>query len=189
MGRKIRQGQPQGNRSASGRLRDRTPRRVTACDGVLRKRAFYGVAANDTDTCDAIGRAYAAGLLGHGEDGAERASRLLNAGRRIAAQYWRVLGFHTPDSLARFQPSSPSAPPSPEDERIREDALNDGLALVQAQGRSCRFAFDQLVIDPNPDHGPAWLDRLIWARKQGRTPMEGDNNMLRLAVKGLEALA
>ena len=100
--RKLTKGQPAGTRSASGRLRDRTPKLVEANMGIQRRKAFHGVPANDTNTCDAIGRAYTAGLL---SGSPERALELMNAGRKIAGQYWRILGFATPDSLARFQPS------------------------------------------------------------------------------------
>jgi len=185
MGRKLRVGQPVGARSASGRKRDRTPLRVSPCDGVARRQALYGMAANDTDTCDAIGRAFNAGLLGEGEAAMKR----LNAGRRVAARYWRVLGFPTADSLARFQPISGGCPLPPDEERRRETELNGNLDALNAEGRDVRRAFDQLVIDPNPDHGPPWLDRLIWAEKRGQTRGGADVELLRRAVAGLEAIA
>lgn len=192
--------QPRGARSASGRLRERKPVRVEPCDGVKRRHELYRIAANDvgdaadrhqrkgkmeTDTCDALGRAYNAGLLGTGQ----RAQDLLSAGRKIASQYWRVYGFSTPDSLARFQPQRPSARLDPDKEKIIEDALNDGLDLVRARGRDVRRAFEQLVIDLNPDCGPAWLDQVVYAHRTKRTAAERDMTMLRLAVEGLEAIA
>ena len=182
---KPQKGQPAGSRSASGRKRDRTPIRVEACDGIQRRRAIYRVAANDTDTCDAIGRAYTAGLLGSGE----RAKSLMIVGRKIASQYWRILGFATPDSLARFQPSQPSTPISDERAKMLEDALNDALEIVSKLSRDHRRYFDQLVIDPNPDFGPPWLDRIVHAQNLGRGPSEADGNAMRLARAGLEALA
>ncbi|WP_151895429.1 hypothetical protein [Sphingomonas sp. NIC1] len=182
---KLRVGQPLGNRSASGRKRDRAPIRVEPCEGVLRRRQAYQLVANDTDTCDALGRAYSAGLLGTGE----HAKSLMIAGRKIAGQYWRVLGFPTPDSLARFQPRAPSTPMDPEREKIMEAALNDGLAMVRALSRDHRRAFDMLVIDPNPDCGPAWLDRIVYAHRRGEAPREADLAFLRLAKEGLEVLA
>jgi hypothetical protein len=182
---KLTKGQPQGSRSASGRKRDRTPTRIAPCDGIVRRRDLYKVAANDTDTVDAIGRAYVAGLLGLGE----HARDLLIAGRKIASQYWRVLGFGTPDSLAKFQPQNPFTPLDPAVEKIREDALNVALDLVGQRGRDVRRCFDQLVIDPNPDSGPAWLDRIVYAHRRGNRATEGEYNALRLAVEGLEAIA
>ncbi|MGV0964208.1 MAG: hypothetical protein ACOYBT_09990 [Polynucleobacter sp.] len=199
---KLSKGQPKGSRSASGRKRDRTQESLTPCIGVARRRELYRLPANDvgeasaeerrkrrgrleTDTCDALGRAYIAGLLGAGE----HAERRLLAGRKIAAQYWRVLGFPTLDSLARFQPQHPSQPMDPKLERIREDALNIALDMVRARGRDVRRCFDQLVIDPNPDHGPLWLDTIVWAYRQHRTPTERDQTSLSLALEGLDAIA
>jgi hypothetical protein len=107
----------------------------------------------------------------------------------IAAQYWRVLGFVTQDSLARFQPSQPSRPMDPAVEKIREDVFKIALSMVDARGRDVRRAFDHLVIDPNPDSGPPWLDRIIYAHRRGQRSSEGDYAMLRLAIEGLSALA
>lgn len=202
---KRNKGQPVGARSASGRKRDRSPalERVVPNIGVQRRRELYGLPANDTgstidakvrrerrdsmetDTCDAIGRAYCAGLLGSGR----RAQDLLLAGRKIAAQYWRAYGFLTPDSLARFQPHSGGLPPDPEKDKIREDALNDALGLVRGRGHMVRRAFDQLVIDMHPDQGPLWLDQIVWAHKHGKRAGERDYHMMALAIEGLEAVA
>ena len=166
----------------------------------MRRREAYGMVADatgdpgerharrgrqETSTCDALGRAFCAGLLGEGD----RAERLLTAGRKVAAQYWRVYGFPTSDSLAKLQPQNPFAASDPALEKIREDALNVALALVGARGRDVRRAFDHLVIDINPDAGPAWLDRIVLEQRQGRRAPEGDYNMLRFAIEGLEAVA
>lgn len=184
--RKLMKGQPTGTRSASGRIRDRAPKLVEPCMGVQRRKALHGVPANDTNTCDAIGRAYVAGLLSGSPD---RALELMNAARKIAGQYWRVLGFPTADSLARFQPQQPWTPMDPKTEKIREDAFNVALAMVSARGRDVRRAFDHLVIDPQPDSGPVWLDRIIYAHRQKGRAAEGDYAMLKLAIEGLEVLA
>jgi len=204
MGRKkgrLSRGQPLGARSASGRKRDRTPASILPSPGVVRRRELYRLPANDvgeadndrtarrgkqeTDTCDALGRAYTAGLLGSGG----KAQQMLLAGRKIAAQYWRVYGFPTPDSLARFQPQQSCTPMDPAKERIREDALNDALALVRARGRTIARAFEMLVIDINPDQGPLWLDQIVWAHRHGKRATEGDYGWLAAAIEGLEAVA
>jgi hypothetical protein len=199
---KLSKGQPRGARSASGRKRDRTPEVVTPCIGVARRRELFRLPVNDvgeataedrrkrrgqqeTDTCDALGRAFIAGLLGRGD----QAERRLQAGRKIAAQYWRAYGFTTPDSLARFQPQQPSGPPDPTADRIREDALNVALGLVRAKSRDHRRAFDQLAIDLNPDRGPGWLDRIVYAHRRQQRSSEGDYNLLRLAVEALDEIA
>lgn len=180
---RIRKSQPHGARSASGRKRDRTPERMQPCDGIIRKRAAYGFAANDADYADAIGRAHIAGLLGDGD----RAKDMVVAARKIAWQYWRVFRpeFGTPDSLARFQPQAPTHRIDPERERILEDAMNDSLDSIRKAGRNVRTAFDQLVIDMHPDHGPAWLDRIIFARRRDVQPDIRDMQMLQWAKDGL----
>lgn len=184
-----------GPRTAKGALK-RFPSNDMGCDGVQRRRTLYGRPANDqggsgkaartvdgSQTFDAIGRAWSAGLLG------PRADELRDGARVIAAQYWRVYGFATPDSLARFQPGFGAGLMDSDRERIIETALNGGLVMVRKRGHDVRRAFDQLVIDLNPDHGPAWLDRMIFAARRGHTPDERDSNMLRLALEGLEQVA
>lgn len=199
---KLSKGQPKGARSASGRKRERAVQSLTPCDGVIRRRELYRLPANDigepdasdrrerrgrqeTDTCDAIGRAYCAGLLG----GGELADRRLQAARTIATRYWSILGFATPDSLARFQPQQPSGPRDEDRDARREQALNEGLALVAACGREVRVAFDHLVIDPNPDQGPPWLDAIVMAHRSGTAPAERHTAMLECALTGLDAIA
>lgn len=198
---KLSKGQPKGARSASGRKRVRAVQSLTPCDGVIRRRELYRLPANDTgepdasdrrerrgrqetDTCDAIGRAYCAGLLGVGE----LADRRLQAARTIAARYWSILGFATPDSLARFQPQQPSAPRDEERDARREQALNDGLALVAACGRDVRVAFDHLVIDPNPDQGPPWLDAIVISNQGGYKAHDRYIAALERALVGLDAI-
>jgi hypothetical protein len=158
--------------------------------GVTRRKALYGVPANDTNTCDAIGRAYVAGLLSGSPD---RALELMNAGRKIAGQYWIAYGMATHDSLARFQPQDAKAPISDkqreDNDRIREQALNDALGMVTARGRDVRRAFDYLVIDWFPDSGPDFLDRIVYAHRQKARASERDYAMLALAIEGLEVLA
>lgn len=171
-----------GKREPNGQLQ-RVPKFDKGCEGVQRRRALYaqspedGGRYHDGNTFDAIGRAWSARLLGGNAD------EKLHAARTIAAQYWRIYGFSTPDSLARFQPSLGGGVPDPVKDKIREDALKDALAIITGHGRDYRKAFDQLVIEMNPDQGPAWLDRIIFHKAD-----EGDHNMLRLAVKAIELL-
>ncbi len=205
---KLSKGQPKGARSASGRKRDRSPSNIGPCLGVARRRAAFGLPANDvgeakpdaarrgrqeTDTCDAIGRAYITGLLGSGQE----AEDLLNAGRGIARRYWSTLGSTlTPDSLARFQPQDATgAPTSQEDrderDRLRESSLLADLDVLDRMGhmRDVRTAFDQLVIDPQPDQGPSWLDSIMEAHCAKRVASDRDYRTLSLALDGLRAIA
>lgn len=184
-----------GERHDCGRLK---VVRDIGCEGVQRRRAMYGrppSPANDEDhargpdfsqTFDAIGRAWSSDLLDRNPD---RARELMDGARKIAAQYWRVYGFGTSDSLAKMQPSHAFGIADPERDRIREDALNDALDMVNKKGREVRKAFDQLIIELNPDEGPHWLDRIIASRRGGPSCMRGDFEMLSHALIGLKAVA
>jgi len=187
-----------GKRTKSGALA-RVPMRDMGCEGVQRRRALYAAPAimakdasgklqqvrpaDGSQTFDAIGRAWSAGLLGY------RADELRDGARKIAAQYWRHYGFNTPDSLARFQPAYASDILESGLDAIIEGALNAGLDAVRARGHSVRRAFDQLVIDMHPDCGPDWLDRAIMAKRAGVSLGERDADMLRLALEGLREVA
>jgi len=205
---KLSKGQPKGARSASGRKRDRAVANIGPCLGVARRRVEFGLPANDvgeatpdsakrgkqeTHTCDAIGRAYITGLLGSGQE----AEDLLNAGRGMARRYWSTMGTTlTPDSLARFQPQDGAGDPMSQDERderdrMREASLLANLDIIDRMGRmrDVRRAFDQLVIDPNPDHGPPWLDAIMAAHRAKAVGKDQDYRMLSLALDGLRAIA
>lgn len=109
-----------------------------------------------TDGADAIGRAYRCGLLGEGNE----AKAMLDTARRISNAYWRAyengkirctLAERTFGSVANIDEER--------DRRI-EQWLTERLDHVKAMGEQTRKAFYQLVIDINPDCGPAWMDRL-----------------------------
>jgi len=186
---KLSKGQPRGSRSASGRKRvlvgEREATRVKPCDGVLRRYELYGVPANDTGTCTAIGRANAAGLLGVGE----RAERMVHAAERLARQYQKVRAIKDPrDSLARFMPQTAAAIDDPVRDRIVQDAFNDAMELVKDRGPAVALAFVSLVLDRNPDDGPAWLDRLVLSQATGVPARANDLRTLGAAIEGLEAV-
>lgn len=184
-----------GERHDCGRLK---VVRDYGCDGVRRRMEAYGrppSPANDdptqrredhSQTHDAIGRAYSSDLLDRNID---RARDLMTGARKIAAQYWRVYGFGSGDSLAKFQPSGGYGIADPVRDKIREDALNIALAAVSKKGRPVRAAFDELIIEMNPDHGPAWLDRIIASRRGGPSANRSDWEKLDLAITGLREVA
>lgn len=168
--------QPVGARSASGRKRDREPMRLTPTDGVVRRQAAFSTGGKGpaTSTCDAIGRAYCAGLLGTDRD------VLLNTARGLAQAYWRHFpGLLTADSLARFQPGLGGGVPDEDRERRRELQLTARLAMLNAMGAETRRAVDQLAIDPYPDEGPGWVDRLCEGRGS-----DADRRMMAAALSG-----
>lgn len=140
--------------------------------------ALYG-----QDGCDAIGRAYRAGLLG------DDAKALLDIARSISNAYWIAyatgvyqcpLGERTHGSVADLN-----------HERIkrRELWLAGCLDDVRRMGSTVDRAFRQLAIDVNPDSGPGWLDRLCFAARTNKPADIADSHTLRAALDALEMLA
>ena len=114
------------------------------------------------DGCDAIGRAYRAGLLGEGS----KAKALLDMSRAISAAYWVAyetgryqcaLGDRSFGNVTAINHSKVKA---------REEWLNNCLQAVNTMGRDVRRVFDHLCIDINADSGPKWLDAAIWHHKR-----------------------
>ncbi len=171
----------QGKRERNGRIQrmpelryDRGTERAQAIQ------ALYG-----TDGCDAIGRAYRAGLLGEGNE----AKALLDLGRRIAGLYWRA--FTTGPIVSAIADKTSGTIVEMDHARIRrqEQWLTETLTLVDRMGRNVRRSFDQLVIDVHPDEGPHWLDQLIYATRTHRQADPVDEKRLREALDALETLA
>lgn len=141
--------------------------------------ALYG-----QDGCDAIGRAYRAGLLGEGHE----AKALLDMARSLSNAYWQAyatgsyqcpLGDRTHGSVVDL-----------DHERIkrREAWLSECLDYVRKMGPQVDRAFRQLVIDVNPDHGPPWIDSLCYAERTGKEAGIAERQALRAALDGLEML-
>lgn len=156
-----------GKRDAKGKLRpiimpDRGNDRTAA------KKDKYG-----TDGGDAIGRAYRMGLLG--EDG----QRLMQTARSIHRAYWPIYGVG-PIGCTLGDRTGGGGDGNLE----RERWLTSTISRIDAMGRNHRKAFDELVLDFWPDHGPLWLDNLI--AKDGR---DTDKQRLALAVEVLVELA
>jgi hypothetical protein len=182
-----------GNRTKSGRLSKVQPI-DKGCDGVIRRQAIYAatrrldddtLAIDGSQTFDAIGRAWSAGLLGDDE----RAAQLRDGARKIAARYWVVFGeYGGADSLARFQPSAGNGPPDSESERRQEEWLNASLKRVTSLGRAYRDIFDAICLDINPDHGPLWLDQVIWQTKRGVSTTCRDAAAIERLVIALDAV-
>tara|TARA_Y100001973_G_scaffold102640_1_gene168118 strand:- start:1004 stop:1600 length:597 start_codon:yes stop_codon:yes gene_type:complete len=189
--RNRKRGRPRkdGVREPNGRLRRKAPdlKLVKPSEFAQAQQALYG-----QDGCDALGRAYRMGLLGTGSD----AKTLLDYGRRLAHAYWIAMDTN-PITCTLGDRGGSCAAIDHEKVRAREQALMEDLRIVDSMGRPVRRAFDQLVIDPNPDSGPVWLDRLCWIEQQnrGRKPGEylaqdpADLAQLRSALDGLERLA
>lgn len=140
--------------------------------------AIYG-----TDGCDALGRAYRAGLLGEGNE----AKALLDLGRRIAGLYWRA--FATGRIVSAIADKTSGSVVELDHAKIKrqEQWLTECLTIVDRM--RVRRAFDALVIDVHPDHGPLWLDQLIHARRTNHAADPVDEKRLREALDALETLA
>lgn len=172
----------QGKRTKSGRL---SRAGVTAFDhGTERAQAMMALYGHDG--CDAIGRAWRSGLLG--EDASAKA--MLDTARQISNIYWSAyatgritctLGDRTFGSVADI---------CPDKARQREEWMTGALDSVKRLGWPQRRFFDQLCIDVNPDHGPAWLDRLCFAHRAPRSAIRPeDASALQLALEGLALIA
>ena len=124
---------------------------------------------------DAIGRAFECGLLG--EDG----ERLLDTARAVFKAYWWAYEVG-PIQCVVNDPTlrGGASGGNPEEDKRREDRLNNDLDAVA--GKGVRVEFDQLVLDRNPDYGPPWLDALV-------ANPSGDRTKLDRALIGLRAIA
>ncbi|RKF23364.1 hypothetical protein D6851_02520 [Altericroceibacterium spongiae] len=143
--------------------------------------ALYG-----QDGCDAIGRAYRAGLLGAGSE----AKALLDTARAISNAYWAA--YSTGSYKSPLAGSSSGSVIAIDHAKVlkREEWLNESLCMVHTLGPQIRRAFYQLVIDVHPDCGPDWLDRLLFAdRRAGIRADEDDVRMIRYALEGLAEIA
>ena len=179
-----------GKRTKSGRLI--TPQtRDYGTEAAQMRRDIFG-----ENGCDAIGRAYTIGALGQGHIATDR----LRIARQIFAWYWPSVGMPGYTCALNQEPRGHSPEITPEQHREqleRERRMNARLAEARKCGHEAYRAFDQLVIDVNPDCGPDWLDLLVadWRyRKAGGsmpiTPIMaliGANKRMKLALQALDA--
>lgn len=171
-----------GPRTASGRLSRAAPIFDKGTDKAQAKQAQFG-----TQGCDAIGRAYMAGLLGQRDS--DTAKAMLDTARKLAKQYRRAY------ENAPYQPAIADKTGGSiaviDHERIKrqEQELSEAIKFVSSMGRNVRQAFDSLVLEEHPDHGPAWVDELIWAKAHGREPSLAAKSLLSLALDPLDILA
>lgn len=140
---------------------------------------------------DAVGRAWLADLLAHPvRDGAA----MRDAGRVLFKLYWAHYAELAPSGglyrelagrgVVRF-----GATGNIERAAQLEAALNRRLAILDDCGRDVRRAVESLCVDHHFEFGPAWLDRLVAARREGRPAGEEDRRRIEAAVLGLAALA
>lgn len=173
-----------GQRYPSGRL---VNLRDNGADGVIRRKAIYSrrsvvngeVKIDDSQTFDAIGRAWSAGLLvnPYRDDAVIR-----DQGRELHALYWAAYGVgQGRDTLGMFMSSRAAGNGA----AARERSLNIKLGILASHGLHVRRAVDALCIDSiECDSGPPWLDRLIVCNAT-----DADWQRLELAIRGLVALS
>lgn len=164
-----------GARTKSGRLsRAGKLRYDPGTERAQAMQALYG-----PDGCDAIGRAYQAGLLGQGNE----AKALLDMARQVSRLYWRA--YETGGIKSCIADKNFGAIVDIDHARVRqqEEWLSESLRVVNSMGRTVRRSFDQLVVDVNPDCGPRFLDNLL-----SGNATQSDRDKLREALDGLEAL-
>lgn len=173
MGKAGRKRKP-GKRTASGRL---SRAGISPFDyGTERARAL--VALYGQHGTEALGRAYAAGLLGHKDD--PRALERYRNGQ-VMAHEWRK----------HFQPGYRCAlndNPRGSDDYAESGAQQRRYHWMLRETRALDAAgfgswFHQLVLAHNPTSGPEWLDRLL-AGVAG----EGERRILELNIKALDSL-
>lgn len=163
----------QGRRDDKGKLRPiNMPDRGN--DRTAAKREKFG-----TDGCDAIGRAYRAGLLG--EDG----QALMRVGRDIFRTYWSTFGVGKIGCTLGERTGDGSYM----GEKRTEDWLNRKLDDIGPVGSGARLAFDELVLDDHFDAGPAWLDVLLFVKEHGGEPPPVPQAKLVLAIDMLRRVA
>ena len=172
-----------GRREPNGRL-SRAKNPVPVYDkGTERTQAMqvlYG-----SDGCDAIGRAYRAGFLGSGSE----AKAILDTARGVSNAYWQAYENGRYQCTLADRQSGSVVELDSERIRRKEEWLADTLSLVNSMGHDVRKAFDQLVIDVNPDWGPHWRDQLLWADQHGKPQDIGHIATLRKALDPLSILA
>jgi hypothetical protein len=133
--------------------------------------------------CTALGRAYATGLLGDGQDGKDR----LEQGKRFARlvqRYFQAIPYRC--ALDTSPRGNPDIAIVDFDQIEREQAefawLCDKARELDREG--VRPYLDQLTADRYHDHGPPWLSRLLDGGRHF-----GDVAVLKAAIVALDVLA
>lgn len=171
-----RRGRPSksGRRTASGRLvRSETPESAKPSEWVKSRFDRFG-----SHYCWALGRAYASGLLG---DGNEAKDRLDSAGKFVTLyqRYYGGAAYSCP--LDQTPRSNYVGDYDAERQTAEKDWLDHALRKLDASG-GMPF-FEQLITRLHVDAGPVWLDRLLDGPRH-----TADRMVLDAAIKALDAI-
>ena len=164
-----------GARNKSGRLKvPADPKIERPSEWVRGQFARFG-----QDYNSALGRAYAAGLLGEGTEAKNR----YDTARKLVSLYGRIIGkdrYRCPlDQSPRGMDYE--APATDHDEDDQEWLLTN---LGRIDDTGCRPFFDQLTSRQFTDYGPPWLDRLLNTAHKDRR----DTMVLDAAIKAIDAI-
>jgi len=174
-----------GPRTANGRLA--IPARVPANDVITARHAWYARhfgAKAAGDAHDAIGRAWAAGLL---ENPRIDPAALRDIGRRYAHLHEIVFNATVVKTSALEIVAKGTGDGRADDPPGERYARLDTLA--RNAGSKERLAMRKLCIEPTPDQDPPWLARLIHARAAGVASEARDMLILAQAARALLAMA
>lgn len=174
-----------GKRTPSGQLsragRSTLPNRPS--EWVQARRAMFGSHYNT-----ALGRAYASGLLGEGQDGKTR----LDAGNRFVLRYSKVFGANAYSCPLDRTPRGTNDNTDTARDRHQQAWLFATMDRLDALG--LRPWLDQLIHRNYTDAGPHWLDALLAARWNAHKTHwragepQGKDSDLRLLEAALKAL-
>jgi hypothetical protein len=168
---KRRKREPNGRLSRKGMPRSPIDK---GTERAQEKMARYG-----QEGADAIGRAYMAGLLGENRDA------LKDTARKVFRAYWPMLAVGSYKCALNDAQGSANYNYDREALIARERWLTGILRQIDRLGAIERRLFDELVININPDHGPAWLDSLIWHKAHNKEPDPLDVKRLETAISAL----
>ena len=173
-----RRGRPSkpGKRQPDGRLvPPADPALVKPSAWVAAQLARYG-----QDYCTALGRAYAGGILGQGDDAKARYA----GGKRFAALSTKFFGAQHYRCALDQSPRGHDASmiEVPDWQRAQRAWLTTACDALDTSG--LRPIIDGLLSPHNTDAGPAWLDRLL-----ARNPEQRDHAIAYAARQALDILA
>lgn len=166
-----------GKRTASGRLsRAGKGQTVPPSDWVKAQHDRFGEHYNS-----ALGRAFVAGLLGHGQEAKDR----YQWAKKFARAYDKLINRDLYRCALDRSPRGGNVvsidPDRLEWELQEQQWLFAAIDKIDATG--CRTFFDQLISTAHTDRGPYWLDNLIDGGSH-----KADTAVLDCALKGIDAI-